>query len=899
MKAIFTLMTIVFLPVWAAAQCAVTLTANPSGGAVPTVLTAKPPTGETAQLISWYKDGVLIRTDETGWQDKAVTVAGGNGNGTGDHQFSTAAGLFVDNDTVYVADGGKQAVMKWAPGAVTGVKVAGTGTGGAGLDQLNNPQCIWMDAARNLYVAELSNHRVTKFPAGSVGGTTGTIVAGTGTAGSALTQLNSPYGLAFDANGNMYVSEGGTHRVTKWAPGASSGTLVGGTGALTNNLAGFNTPVGVVVYKDTVFVADYSNHRVVKWAPGAATGVLVAGGAGAGGALTQLNYPRGLFVDKLGNVFVAEQNSFRVTKWAPGSSAGVLVGGRTGLYMNAGDSLLWGPQVVFISPNSGKLYVTARYDYRVQRYDPIVKDTLTVSTGGTYKVVVTTFRGCKDSAEIAILSEPGQPGVFTTAPAAVCQGQNAVNYTIPAVSGATTYEWTFTGGGVTFSGTTSTTTASNNLSFSGGASSGLLSVRAVNGAGPGPYRDTFITVNGTPAQPGNFTTSSGSICQGQTGVQYTVPVVSGATSYEWSYSGIGGTFSGTSSTATPTNNVDFSGGATSGNLQVSAKNTCGTSSARVVAVTANTPPVATVSPATPTDICEDDSVTFIAGTGSGYSFQWKNAGANVGTNSNSYVARTTGNYKVVITGAGNCKDSTQEVEVTVHNRPSGVLIPGDTAFCEGGTVTLSVQTNDTGISYRWKNGTNVIPLASASFLEVNATGEYTVVLSSNALSSCADSTPPLTVTVHPLPLVETTWDGMTLSATQGYAGYQWNTGAQPIAGATGVTFQPTTGGGFSVTVTDSNGCTATSSVHNITLNIGTFAANAVNVHIYPNPSEGTMFVKAPVPVNISLRGLDGRALQEMVDARVIDMSTYAPGVYLLHITDSNGMFIRNERIVRR
>jgi hypothetical protein len=83
MKAIFTLMTIVFLPVWAAAQCAVTLTANPSGGAVPTVLTAKPPTGETAQLISWYKDGVLIRTDETGWQDKAVTVAGGNGNGTG------------------------------------------------------------------------------------------------------------------------------------------------------------------------------------------------------------------------------------------------------------------------------------------------------------------------------------------------------------------------------------------------------------------------------------------------------------------------------------------------------------------------------------------------------------------------------------------------------------------------------------------------------------------------------------------------------------------------------------------------------------------------------------------------------------------------------------------------
>jgi DNA-binding beta-propeller fold protein YncE len=54
-------------------------------------------------------------------------------------------------------------VMKWAPGATTGVIVAGTGTVGAALNQLAYPSYVLVDASGYIYVTDPGNYRVVRW----------------------------------------------------------------------------------------------------------------------------------------------------------------------------------------------------------------------------------------------------------------------------------------------------------------------------------------------------------------------------------------------------------------------------------------------------------------------------------------------------------------------------------------------------------------------------------------------------------------------------------------------------------------------------------------------------------------------------------------------------------------
>ena len=105
----------------------------------------------------------------------------------------------------------------------------------------------------------------------------------------------------------------------------------------------------------------------------------------------------------------------------------------------------------------------------------------------------------------------------------------------------------------------------------------------VNGCG-GTVSSAYkkLTVNATPSQPGNFTVYSSTVTQGQANVVYTVPNVAGVT-YIWSYSGTGATITGTKYSV----KVSFSATASLGTftLSVKASNSCGTSSARTLAIT--------------------------------------------------------------------------------------------------------------------------------------------------------------------------------------------------------------------------------------------------------------------------------------------------------------------------
>jgi hypothetical protein len=115
----------------------------------------------------------------------------------------------------------------------TGITVAGIGgSPGVAAHKLNMPTFVAVDTSKTLYISEYGNNRVQKFLPGAANGTT---VAGNsnGTAGSGLSDLYHPYGIAIDSAGGVYIADSWNHRIVYWGNGSSMGTRVAGTGKRT------------------------------------------------------------------------------------------------------------------------------------------------------------------------------------------------------------------------------------------------------------------------------------------------------------------------------------------------------------------------------------------------------------------------------------------------------------------------------------------------------------------------------------------------------------------------------------------------------------------------------------------------------------------------------------------
>ena len=76
--------------------------------------------------------------------------------------------VYVDGSgNVYVADYDNNRIQKWTPGATNGITVAGGNGAGSGADQLNLPNSVYVDGSGNVYVTDEQNHRVQKWAPGA------------------------------------------------------------------------------------------------------------------------------------------------------------------------------------------------------------------------------------------------------------------------------------------------------------------------------------------------------------------------------------------------------------------------------------------------------------------------------------------------------------------------------------------------------------------------------------------------------------------------------------------------------------------------------------------------------------------------------------------------------------
>ena len=123
---------------------------------------------------------------------------------------------------------------------------------------------------------------------------------------------STPYGVAVDGLGNLYVAETG-YTIQKWCPTNNSVTTLVPWGSV-------NSPSGVAVDSmGMVYIADRKNYLVKKWSPvdNSLTTLISSG----------LAYPYGVAVDLSGNVYVADYTNNAVVKWnITNSSLSTLVG---------------------------------------------------------------------------------------------------------------------------------------------------------------------------------------------------------------------------------------------------------------------------------------------------------------------------------------------------------------------------------------------------------------------------------------------------------------------------------------------------------------------------------------------------------------------------------------------
>ena len=376
-------------------------------------------------------------------------------------------------------------------------------------------------------------------------------------------------------------------------------------------------------------------------------------------------------------------------------------------------------------------------------------NTLTVQTAGTYSVTVTNQYGCSRSASDQLIVH-NLPTPTITGETSVCRGTT----TTLSVSGGTRYHWS-TNAYTNFI----QVTPNNNTTYS---------VTAYNEYNCSATAYHSITVK---VLPSIYFSGETTFCEGSS----TDITASGGSNCTWS-------------TGSNNNTITVS---TPGTYSVTVTNLQGCQSSDTISVRTRPNPIVQISGSSM--ICAGGSVTLNATGGSTY--EWSTGSTN---NSTTVMPSVTTDYSVTGYDQYGCF-STAHKTVNVEALPD-IHISGVNAICYGDSTTFTVTG---GNQYHWSTG------AQGNHIRVANAGSYTVTATSTNGCSSSES---ITLTLYPTPVASIT--GATsicenTSATlvaQGGDFYHWNTGS------TSSTLPITSGGTYTVEVSNGYDCSSTASI---------------------------------------------------------------------------------------
>jgi len=536
---------------------------------------------------------------------------------------------------------------------------------------------------------------------------------------------------------------------------------------------------------------------------------------------------------------------------------------------------------------------------------------IVVTTSGTYTVSYTTgvcTSPVSAPMTINVILRPATPTITASGPTTFCDGGTV----ILTSSSATGNVWS-----------TGATTQSITI-----ARSGTYTVRVSGGCNSLTSEALVTTVIPNPTRPTIAVTGSTTFCDGGS-----VVLTSSATE--------GNLWSNGETTQSIT--------VTTGGIYSVTSTVNGCTSlfpaSRTITVKP-APATPTISASGVTTFCNGGNVTLTSSSATGN--LW-----STGATTQSITVSAAGNYSVSVTSGGCTSALSDETTVIVNPIPATPTISasGVTAFCQGGSVTLTSSASSGNI---WSNGETTqsitvstpgtysvsvnngcasassagiivtvtaspsTPTISASgsttfcqgesvtltsssatgnvwstgetaqSITVSTGGTYTVAVTNSGCSSAVSA--GTTVTVNPFPTDEVTQNLGVITATQIGAAYQWYSCPNTlIGGATNQTYTPSIIGDYRVEVTLGS-CTATSDCIAVTT-LGNTNFNLNKFEFYPNPVTSILNIEYTAEfMNVEVFNMLGQkvlAKNVNADTTQIDMSHLPSATYLVKVSAEN------------
>ncbi len=393
---------------------------------------------------------------------------------------------------------------------------------------------------------------------------------------------------------------------------------------------------------------------------------------------------------------------------------------------------------------------------------------------GTYTVTVTDANGCTKTTS-ATVTQPPALALSTTITNVLCNGASTGAVDLTVSGGTPGYTYTWTNGATT-----------QDIS---GLVAGTYTVTVTDANGC--TKTTSATVTEPPALALS-TTVTNVLCNGASTGAVDLTVSGGVAPYSYIWTN-GATTQDISNLAAGTYTVT-----------VTDANGC----TKTTSATVTQPPALSLSTSVTNILCNGGATGAIdlsvSGGVSPYSYAWTN-----GASTQDISGLTAGTYTVTVTDANGCTKTTSATVTENGNlMVSATSTPVSCFGGSNGTVDLTVSGGVSPYTYAWTNGATTQDLSGLT------AGTYTVTVTDNV--GCSKTT-SVTVTQPPVLALSTVVTNLLcygvptgavdLTVSGGTPGftYVWSNGAvtQDLANLFA--------GTYTVTVTDANGCTKTTS----------------------------------------------------------------------------------------